>query len=143
MDVRMRRAILTAVLVDREHTLDSACRAAEGLVYGVAQDALGQAPVKAGEALGRAVVYREDEPEVDWVPKASGVLDKRLSDGPLVAAEGAVSRADSVQLAPLSVAESLLPMRDVADLVRGSLRVVVVPRLDEEHLGPLFLRHCV
>src|SRR5712691_814279 len=138
----MRRAILTAVLVDREDTLDAAGRATEGLVHGVAQDALGQAPVEAGEALGRAVVDREDEPEVDRVPEASGILDEGLSDGPLVAAEGAVSRADSVQLAPLSVAESLLPMRDVAYLVRGSLRVVVVPRLDEEHLAALFLPRC-
>ena len=102
----MRRAPLTAVLVDREDTLDSACRAAEGLVHGISQDALGQAPVEAGEALGRTVVDREDEPEVDWVPEASGVLDERISDGSLVAAEGAVSRVDSVQLAPLSVAES-------------------------------------
>ena len=106
MDVRMRRAILTAVLVDREDALDSACRAAEGLVYGVAQDALGQAPVETGETLGRAVVHRENEPEVDLVAEASGILDESLSDGPLVAAEGAVSRVDSVQLAPLSVAES-------------------------------------
>src|SRR5206468_12603532 len=102
MDVRMSRATLTAMLVDRADALDSACRAAEGLVHGVAQDALGQAPVEAREALGRAVVHREDEPEVDWVPAASGSRDERLSDGPLVAADGAVSRADSVQLAPLS-----------------------------------------
>src|SRR5207249_11093187 len=98
MDVRMRRATLPAVLVDREDALDPACRAAEGLVHGIAQDALGQAPVDAGEAFGRAVVDREDEPEVDRVPEASGILDEGLSDGPLVAAEGAVSRADSVQL---------------------------------------------
>ena len=75
MDVRVRRATLTAVLVDREDALDSPCRAAEGLVHGVSQDALGQAPVKAGEALGRAVVHREDEPELDRVPEASGILD--------------------------------------------------------------------
>src|SRR5207249_7485152 len=88
MDVRMRRATLTAVLVDREDALDSTCRAAEGLVYGVTQNALGQAPVQAREALGRAVVHREDEPEVDWVPEASGILDENLSYGPLLAAEG-------------------------------------------------------
>src|SRR5439155_14143305 len=127
---------------DREDALDSACRAAEGLVHRVPQEALGLAPVEASEALGRVVVHRKDEPEVDRVPEASGILDESLSDGPLVAAEGAVSRADSVQLAPLSVAESLLPMRDVADLVRGSFRVVGVARLDEEHLAPVFLSHC-
>src|SRR5438093_12603181 len=110
----MRRAILPAVLVDREDALESPRRATEGLVHGVAQDALGQAPVEAGEALGRAVVHREDEPEVDRAPEASGILDESLSAGPLVAAEGTVSRADSVKLAPLSVAQSLLPMRDVA-----------------------------
>jgi hypothetical protein len=92
----MRRAILPAVLVDREDALDSTCRATEGLVYGVAQDALGQAPVEAGEALGRAVVHREDETEVDRVPEASGILDESPSDGPLVAAEGTVPWADSV-----------------------------------------------
>jgi len=75
MDVRMRRAILTAVLVDREDAQDSPCRAAECLVYGVAQDALGQASVQAGEALGRAVVHREDEPEVVGVSEVSGILD--------------------------------------------------------------------
>ncbi len=45
----MRRTIFTAVLVDREDALDPACCAAEGLVDGVPEDALRQAPVEAAK----------------------------------------------------------------------------------------------
>jgi hypothetical protein len=71
VDVRVRRAILAAVLVNRENALDTASRAPEGLVHRVPQNALGQAPVEAGEALGRSRVDRQDEAEVDGVPKPS------------------------------------------------------------------------
>src|SRR5258707_15520832 len=135
----MRRTILTSVLMDGEDALDSASCAAAGLIDGVSQDPLGQAAVEAGEALGGGVVDGEDEAEVDRVPETSCILDEGPPDRSLVAAEGAVSRPDSVQLAPLSVAQSFLPMRDVAHLVRRSLGVVVVVGLDEEHSAPLLL----
>jgi hypothetical protein len=79
--VRMRRATLTAVLVDRESSLDSAGRAAEGLVHRVPQNAFGQGPVEAGEALGGPIVHREDEPAVDRVAEASGILNEGPADG--------------------------------------------------------------
>src|SRR6266446_1208174 len=136
----MRRAILSAVLVDREDALDTASSAAESLVHRVPQDALGQAPVEAGEALSSFVINRENEAEVDRIPETSGVLDEGLADRLLVATEGAVSLADSVQVTPLAVAQALLPVRYVPDLVRGSFRVVVVLRFDEEHsASPLLL----
>src|SRR2546426_157287 len=74
----MRRAILTAVLVDREDALDSACRAAEGLVYGVAQDTLGEASVEAGGARRRAGVGPGGETGGDPGSGGSG----RLREGP-------------------------------------------------------------
>ncbi len=52
------------------------------------------------------IVDGQDEAEVDGVPEALGVLDEGVSDGPLVAAEGAVSRADSVQLSTLPVTQT-------------------------------------
>src|SRR5260221_13820623 len=104
----MRRAILSAMLVDREDTLDTASCAAEGPVHRVPHNALGQAPVEAGEALGGSVINRENEAEVDRIPEASRVLDECLADRLLVAPEGAVSLADSVQFAPLAVAQALL-----------------------------------
>ena len=118
----------------------SASSAAESLVHRVPQDALGQAPVEAGEALGSFVINRENEAEVDRIPETSGVLDEGLADRLLVATEGAVSLADPVQVAPLAVTQALLAVRDVPDLVRGSFRVVVVLHLDEEHsASPLLL----
>jgi hypothetical protein len=77
--------------------------AAEGLLHRIAQDPLGQAPVQARKARGRAVIDRENEAEVDRLPEASRVLDERLPDRPLVAAECAVAWTDPVQLVPLSV----------------------------------------
>ncbi len=131
----MRRAALAAVLVDREDTLDAARCPAECLLHGVAQDALRQAPVDPGEAFGRAVVDGEYEAEVDRVPESAAVIHQSLPDRPLVAAEGAVSLPDAVQLAPLPPAQTLLAVGDVADLLPRPFGAVVVVGLDEEHLS--------
>src|SRR6266545_8059062 len=133
--MRVRSAALAAVLVDREDALDTARRSAESLLNRVAKDAFGQAPVQPREALGRPVIDRENEAEVDRVPEPSRVLDEGLPDRLLVAAERAVARADPVELAPLSVAQPFLAVRDVTHLVRRALRAVVVVRLDEEHVS--------
>jgi hypothetical protein len=55
-------------------------------LHRVAQDALGQAPVEAREAVRGAVVDAEDEAEVDGVPQAPGVVEEGLADRRLVAA---------------------------------------------------------
>jgi hypothetical protein len=87
VDVGMRRAALAAVLVDGKGALDAPGRPVEGVPHGVAQDALRRAPVDPGKALGRAVVDREDETEVDRVPEAAAVIHQGLTDRLLVAAK--------------------------------------------------------
>jgi len=68
VDVGVRRAMLSAVLMNGKATLYSAGRAVKGLVHGVPQDALGQACVEACEPVCGLRVNREDEAEVDRVP---------------------------------------------------------------------------
>ena len=137
--MRVRHATDSAVLVDREDALRSARSAPEGLLDGVPNHALSEPFVEAREALGGLVVDREDEAEVDRLPEPAPVLDHRPADRGLVAAEGPVARTDSVELSPLTALESFFTVRDVANLLPGPLRAVVVLRLDEEHLLAPFL----
>ena len=65
MDVRVGRAILPTVLMDRKHALGAASGATESLLDGIAQDALREMPVEPLEALRRRVVHGQDEAEVD------------------------------------------------------------------------------
>jgi len=67
MDVRVGRAILSAVLMDRKHALGAASRATESLLDGIAEDVLREMPVEPFEALRRRVVHGQDEAEVDRV----------------------------------------------------------------------------
>ena len=67
MDVRVGRAILSTVLMDRKHPLGAPSRATESLLDGIAQDALREMPVEPLEALRRRVVHGQDEAEVDRV----------------------------------------------------------------------------
>jgi hypothetical protein len=125
--------------VDREGALDAAGRPVERLPHSVAQDALRQAPVDPGKTLGRAVVDRENEAEVDRVPKTAAVIHQGLADRLLVASEGTVSLTDAVQLAALSPAQSLLAVGDVADLAACPLGAVVVRASTKNISGPHFL----
>ena len=68
--VRMSRSALAAVLVDGENALGASGAAAEGLLDGVTQNALGEMTVQPVEALGRGVVHGENEAEVDGIPEA-------------------------------------------------------------------------
>jgi len=63
VDVGMRRAQLAAMLMDGKDALDGARRPPEGLLDGIPKDSLRQTSVEAGEALGRAVIDRENEAE--------------------------------------------------------------------------------
>jgi hypothetical protein len=67
MHVRVRRAILSTMLMDRKHALGAPRRATESLLDGIAQDALREMPVEPLEALRRRVVHCQDEAEVDRV----------------------------------------------------------------------------
>jgi len=82
----------------------------------------------------------QDEAEVDRVPEAAAVVTKRFPDGRLVAPEGPIPLADSVELTPVPVGQSLLAVGDVAHLRAGSTRVSVIASLDEEHVRPPRLR---
>jgi hypothetical protein len=50
----------------------------------------------------------QDEAEVDGVPEAAAVVTKRFPDGRLVAPEGPITLADSVELAPPSIGQPFL-----------------------------------
>jgi hypothetical protein len=92
----MRRTVLAAVLVDREGALDAAGRPAEGLLHG---RRAGRAPPgarRSGQSARPRVVDREDEAEVNRVPKAAAVIHQGPTDRLLVAAEDAVSLTDAV-----------------------------------------------
>ncbi len=65
--MRMGRAILSTMLMDRKHPLGAPNRATESLLDGIAQDALREMPVEPLEALRRRVVHGQDEAEVDGV----------------------------------------------------------------------------
>jgi hypothetical protein len=67
MDVRVRRAILSTVLMDCKHALGAPSGATERLLDGIAQDALRVMPVEPLEALRRRVIHGQDEAEVDRV----------------------------------------------------------------------------
>ena len=67
MDVRVGRAIVSAVLMDGKHALGAPSCATESLLDGIAQDALREMPVEPLEALRRRVVHGQDEAEVDRV----------------------------------------------------------------------------
>jgi hypothetical protein len=56
VDVRVGRAVMAAVLMDREDPLGGSGGAAEGVLDRVPKDALRQSPVEALEALRRGVV---------------------------------------------------------------------------------------
>src|SRR5262249_6369840 len=114
--MRMGRALVASVLVDGEDALHATRGAAEGLLHGVADHALGEARLEAGESLRRPVIDGENEAEVDGPLETAGVLDQGLPDRPFVTAEGAIARADAVQLASAAVRQALLAMGDVADL---------------------------
>src|SRR5699024_8242953 len=96
--VRVRGTVRAAVLVDGKGALDAASGAAKRLLHGVANDALGDARFEPREALGRAVIDGENEPEIDGVPETPPVLDEGPPDGRLVSSERAVARTDSVEL---------------------------------------------
>ena len=101
----------------------------------VAQDALGQAAVEAREAVRVAVIDGEDEGKVDGVPRAPASSSRALR----IAASSPRRRAepgpDPIELAAYAVAQPFLATRDVADLVRGPLRALVVAGFDEEHVS--------
>ena len=92
--MRVGGAVLTAVLMDCEDALGTSSGAAEGLLDGVAQDALGRVPVEAPETLRRGVVDGQDQAEVGGVPEAAAVATKGFADGRLVAPEGPIPLAD-------------------------------------------------
>jgi hypothetical protein len=142
VDVRVRRSAHAAVLVDGEDTLCAPGGAAEGLLHGVTQDAVAEWTVEPPEALGRGGVHGQDEPEVDGVPEPARILPEGLPDGLLVTPQGPVTVADSGQLAPAPVGQSLLAVGDVAHLSADATGVPVVARLDEEQSGPVLVR-CV
>jgi hypothetical protein len=131
----MRGAVMAAVLMDREDALHPTGRSAERLVHGVSKDPLRQASIHAGESLGRAVIDGQDEAEIDGVAETAGVLHEGTAHRLLIPTERTVSLPDSEQLAPFSSLQALLAVRDVADLFAGSLGVVVIARLDEEHFS--------
>ena len=96
VDVRVRRPLVPAMLMDREHALDSTGSAAEGLLNGVPDGALDELRVEPCEALGRVIVHGQNETEVDGPLQAARVLGERPLDRGLVAAECTVARADPV-----------------------------------------------
>src|SRR5439155_25458330 len=83
----------------------------------------------------RGVVNGHDEAEVDRAPETSAVLSEGLADRRLVAPQGTIPLADSVELAPAPIGQTLLAVRDVANLRTRSTRVSVVAGLDEEHVS--------
>jgi hypothetical protein len=119
--VRVRGAVMAAVLMHGKDALDAPGGTTGGSLDGVTQNALGEVSIEPLEALRRGVVDGQDEAEVDRLPEAAPVLDEELTDGLLVALEGPVSRADPVQLAALSIGQSLFAMGDVLDLGARSL----------------------
>jgi len=85
MHVRVGRAVLAAVLMDREDALGTSSDAAESLLDGVTKDALRKVSVEPLEALGRGVVDRQDEAEVDRVPDARPGRTRGLAKCPAAA----------------------------------------------------------
>jgi hypothetical protein len=112
----MGRTVRSAVVVDGEHALGAARGAAECLLDGVAQHAIAEGRVELAEALRRRVVHGQDEAEVGRMPEAAAVLAERLPDGGLIASHCPVAFADTVELTPPAVGQSLLAMRDVVHL---------------------------
>jgi hypothetical protein len=134
--VRMSGSALPAVLMDGEDALGASDGAAKGLLDGVTENALAEVAVQLPEALGRGVVYGENEAEVDGTPEPARVLAEGLSDGWFISPHGAEALADSVELTPVPVGQSLLAVGDVAHLRADSTRVSVIASLDEEHVRP-------
>jgi hypothetical protein len=66
--VRVCRAILPTVLMDRKGALGPASGATESLLDGIAHDALREMPVEPLEALRRRVIHGHDEAEVGRIP---------------------------------------------------------------------------
>jgi hypothetical protein len=108
VDVRVRRPAKSAVLMDRKDALGAPKGAAERPLDGVAQDALRDGGLESAEALRSLVVDSQDEAEVGRVSESVGVVSQRLPNGNLIAAERAVARPDSEELAPLSAGEAFL-----------------------------------
>ena len=134
VNVRVRGSVYTAVLVDGKDTLHAAGGAAKRLLHGITQDAVAERAIQPAEAVGGGVVHGQDEAEVDGVPEPARVLAESLPDCSLVALHDPVAVADSVELAPASVGQSLLAVGDVAHLSADATGVPVVARLDEEHV---------
>jgi hypothetical protein len=81
VNVRVRRSVYTAVLVDGKDTLRAAGGAAERLLHGVTQDAVAERAIQPAEALGGGVVQGQDEAEVDGFrsPRASSRRAVRIA----------------------------------------------------------------
>jgi hypothetical protein len=124
VDVWVSWPIVAAVLMDREDAIT------DGPLRGRA--------VQPCEAFGGVVVDRQDEAEISRSWQPARVFRERSLDRLLVAPEGLVAVADAEQLPPFATLQTLLSMRDVADLLRHRARVSVVPSLHEKHSLPPF-----
>src|SRR5262249_38340084 len=127
--------VQSAVLVDGEDALSSSQSPVEGLVDGVAQDALREPSIEPRKARGRGVVDGQDEAEVDRAAQAPSVVTKGPADGRLGSTKCSVLAPDPEELPPPAVGQPFLAVRDVADLARGALGTPVIAGFHEEHFS--------